>query len=988
MSEFDYSKIADPEFFAENRIPAHSDHRYFEDEKAAKKGISGFRYDLNGTWKFAYSENIKKANKDFMEADYDCLGWEDIKVPACIQLEGYGVPQYANTQYPWEGHEEVKPGEIPVDFNPTAHYVKYFTLPDCMKEGPVCICFEGAESGIALWLNGHYIGYSEDTFTPSEFDLSEFIDRDGVNKLAAMVFRFTAGSWVEDQDFFRFSGIFRNVYLYTVPQVHIADMRIITRLDDEYKDADLCLKLNSTGKTKADISLSYRGEEVLRESASFDMETELCLKVKEPEKWSAEKPSLYDLSIKVYDEQGKLQEIVTERVGFRRFEMKGNVMCLNGKRIVFRGVNRHDFSADNGRVVTKEEIRKDLITMKRNNINAIRTSHYPNQTVFYRLCDEYGLYVIDETNMETHGTWDAIVRDLEPLSFALPGDRPEYLEMILDRAHSMYERDKNHPSVVIWSCGNESFGGLNIKTMSNAFREWDKTRLVHYEGVINDDRYPETTDIVSTMYWPVTKIRKFLEENREKPFITCEYTHAMGNSCGGMYLYTDYTDEEELYQGGFIWDYIDQSLTARTRNGVEYQGYGGDFDDRPNDGSFSGNGITYGGDREPSPKMQEVKFNYRPVKLSCDGEEVKVTNRNLFTDVSEYECIYLLECHGRKIKEEKGLIECAPLKETKVKVPESIKPDEKDDEYVLTVSLRLKEDTVWGECGHEVAYTQYIYGSIPETQHQKRPMKVSHGYCNTGVKGEGFEIIFSDLFGGVVSYKYAGKEYIKRSPKPNFWRAMTENDMANLLPFRAGQWRNAGAFITSKKYYDEWLRSIEYKLEEKEESVSVTYTYRLPVIPEKTCEVRYIIHSDGVVDVRMHMEASDDIGELPEFSMLFTFDAALENLSWYGLGPEETYVDKCHAKLGVYHNKVKENMAKYLVPQECGNKMGVREACLTDRRGRGIRFVGKDLSFSALPYSPYEIDNATHDFELPPVNYTYVRAGLTQMGVGGDDTWG
>ena len=985
---FGFEKIADPEFFAENRIPAHSDHLYFEDREAAERGVSAFKYSLNGVWKFAYSVNLKTAITDFTDADYDCLGWEDITVPACIQLEGYGSPQYVNTQYPWDGHEEVRPGELPQDFNPVAHYVKYFALPESMKEGPVCIRFEGVESGIALWLNGHYIGYSEDSFTPSEFDLSEYIKREGENKLAAMVFRYTAGSWCEDQDFFRFSGIFRDVYLYTMPRVHIADMTITTELDDEYRDAVLRIALEATGTGKAEIILAYRGKEVLSENRVINMSTLLAYDIKAPEKWCAEKPELYDLIINVYDDDGALQETVSERIGFRSFELKDGVMCLNGKRIVFRGVNRHDFSADNGRVVSEDEIRKDLLTMKRNNINAVRTSHYPNQSIFYRLCDEYGLYVIDETNLETHGTWDPIIKGLEPLDYAVPGDRPEYLEMIIDRARSMYERDKNHPCILIWSCGNESFGGINLKKMHDAFRGWDSTRLIHYEGVVFDDRYPDTTDIASNMYWPVDKIREYLKEHREKPLISCEYTHAMGNSCGGMYIYTDYTDEERLYQGGFIWDYIDQSLTARTDSGRVYQGYGGDFDDRPNDGSFSGDGIAYGGDREPSPKMQEVKYNYRPVKLDCDGKTVKVTNRNLFTDVSEYECIYLLECHGKKIKETRRSISCAPLSEERADIPDDMIPVDPDDEYVLTVSLRLKEDTVWADAGHEVSYGQYVYGSLPVAVHEKRPMRVAHGHCNTGVRGEGFEAIFSDLSGGLVSYRYAGRELIKRAPKPNFWRPMTENDMANLLPFRAGQWRNAGAFITSKQYYDEWLRSIDYRVEETDESVSVTYTYRLPVRPEKTCDVKYTVHSDGAVDVRMSMEASDDVGELPEYSMLFTFGAELEDLTWYGLGPEETYVDRNHAKLGVYRNRVKDNMAKYLVPQECGNKTGVREAVLTDRRGRGIRFTGKDLSFSALPYSPYEIDNAQHDYELPPVNYTYVRAGLMQMGVAGDDTWG
>ena len=991
MCDFDLKNIADPEYFAENRIPAHSDHMYYESEEAASSGVSAFRHSLGGVWKFAWSRNVKTAITDFMGAEYDCLGWEDITVPACIQLEGYGVPQYVNTQYPWDGHEEISPGEIPQDHNPVGHYVKYFSLPKSMKEGPVCICFEGVESGIALWLNGHYVGYSTDSFTPSEFDLTEYIDRDGVNKLAAMVFRYTAGSWCEDQDFFRFSGIFRDVYLYTMPGVHIADMRVTARPDDGYEKGELRLALEATAEGRARVQLAYRGMEVMSDERPLKMSTIMAYDIDAPHLWSAEKPELYDLKISVYDSAGVLSEVVTERVGFRDFGMRDGVMCLNGKRLVFRGVNRHDFSSANGRVVSVEEIRKDLVTMKRNNINAVRTSHYPNPTALYRMCDEYGLYVIDENDLETHGVWDPIARGEEPVEYAVPGDRPEYMDMIADRARSMYERDKNHPCILIWSCGNEAYGGSDLKRLHDLFREWDDTRLVHYEGVVNDDRYPDTTDMVSNMYWPVSKIREYLSENREKPVISCEYTHAMGNSCGGMYLYTDYADEERLYQGGFIWDYIDQSLDAKNRYGAAYQGYGGDFDDRPNDCSFSGNGITYGGDREPSPKMQEVKYNYRPVKLACDGDMVKVTNRNLFTDVSEYDCCVTLERRGKVLKECRVEISCEPLGEESITLPDDIKPEREDDEYVLTVSLRLKQDTLWADKGHETAFTQYVYGRTPEAVHEKRPFRVTRGHYNTGIRGEGFEVLFSNISGGLVSYRYAGRELIKKIPRPNFWRPMTENDNANLLPFRAGQWQNAGHFLTHKREredMDNALMPIDYITEDTDDGISVTYTYRLPVIPEKECVVRYTVHSDGAVDVRMHMDASDDVGELPEYSMLFTLDADLEDLTWYGMGPEETYADRPHGRLGVYRNKVADNMAKYLVPQECGAKIGVREARITDRRGRGIIFTGSEMMFSALPYSPYEIDNAMHPFELPCVNYTYVRAGKAQMGVGGDDTWG
>ncbi|MCR5488290.1 MAG: DUF4981 domain-containing protein [Lachnospiraceae bacterium] len=984
--EFDFDKISDPEFFEENRIPAHSDHPYFRTEEEAEAGASSFRESLNGIWKFAYTESLKTAVKEFYRMDYDCGSFGEIRVPSSIQMEGYGRPQYVNAQYPWDGHEEAEPGEVPVDFNPVGHYVKTFRVPERFGRGPVLITFEGVESGFALWLNGHYVGYSEDSFTPAEFDLSEYVDYEGLNKLAVMVFRFTSGSWCEDQDFFRFSGIFRNVWLFTVPKHHIIDLKIETRLAPDYRNAVLGLTVTLSGEADLVIELGEEGEAFYTEEKRMSGKKQITIPVEAPKLWSAEHPNLYVAEITVKNLEGGVEEVVAEQVGFRQFELKNGVMCLNGKRIVFRGVNRHDFSSFHGRAVSEAEIAQDLITMKRNNINAVRTSHYPNQTAFYRLCDLLGLYVIDETNLETHGTWDPIYRGLKPMEYAVPGDREEFLEMVLDRGRSMVERDKNHPSILIWSLGNEAFGGKNLLTLHDAFHAWDDTRLVHYEGVINDMRYPESTDMVSTMYWPVKTIREYLAEHREKPFINCEYAHAMGNSCGAMDYYTDYADEEPLFQGGFIWDYIDQSITAFDRYGQEYQAYGGDFDDRPNDGAFSGNGITYGRDRDPSPKMQEVKYDYQPVMIRFEGDDVIIRNRNLFTDTEEYSCMITVAREDKICAQITGKFAVAPLDEKRFSLP--VEMPEVAGEYVITVSFLLKEDTLWASAGHEVAYGQKIVGKRIQTQRAPYPYRIARGICNTGIKGEGFEALFSDLRGGLCSYRYAGKELLKKMPKPNFWRPMTNNDLANLLPYRAGQWKLASMYLTHMKEEDGIMKGEPYEVEETEDGIRVTYRYHLPVTDEPELKLSYQAHSDGAVDVSLTMTESANAGELPEFSVIFALDADLQNLLWYGLGPEETYPDRIHGKLGVYANRVKENMAKYLVPQESGNHMGVRYAMLTDDGGRGILFEGENLCISALPYTPHEIDNAEHPFELPKPHYTYVRVGLMQMGVAGDDTWG
>ena len=981
MKNFDYEIVKDPKVFEQNRLKAHSDHEYYDSEAYAYGEKSSFKYSLNGTWKFEFAKNYEVCDKDFYRLDRDCKSFDDIKVPAHIQLEGYDKIMYVNTQYPWDGHEAIEPGEIPAKENPVGNYVKYFTVPSFMKEGPVYISFQGVESGFAIWLNGEYVGYSEDSFTPSEFDLTPFI-KDGENKLAVQVFKWTSGSWCEDQDFFRFSGIFREVYLYTVPKTHIRDLRIQTLLDDDYKDATLVIDMDVIGSGLVQMTLSDDDADILNKVAVEEGMNHMEVHVREPKLWSAESPYLFDLQLNVFGETGRLSEVIKEKVGFRSFEMKDGMMHINGKRIVFKGVNRHEFSSSTGRVLSEEDILKDIITIKQNNINAIRTSHYPNQTYFYRLCDIFGLYVIDETNLETHGTWQTPIQimKLKDDSYAVPGDRPEFTDNVIDRAHSMFERDKNHPSILIWSLGNESYGGSNLRKMQDKFHEWDSTRLVHYEGVFNDRRV-DLSDMESTMYAPVKAIKEWLKDHKEKPYINCEYMHAMGNSCGAMSKYTELAYEEPLFQGGFIWDYIDQAITIRDNRGIEFEGYGGDFDDRPNDGSFSGDGICYSKNREPSPKMQEVKHDYQNIKITFEGDKAIIENRNLFTDTNEYTALLTVERLGDLVAEEELTIDCPPLTTTEYALELDLP---KDDEYIVTLSFHLKEDTLWAKAGHEVAFGQTTVGRFTFERGQAQKLTVTQGFHNLGVKGDDFEVLFVGVK-GLSSYKYHGKELLKRFVMPNFWRPMTENDLANQLPFRAGQWKLASKYIATNRM-DDGINEIPL-VEASEDSVKVVYTYHLATKPAGKCQVAYIVHADGLVDCTLKLPASVEIGELPELSMAITLDSSLENLEWYGRGPEETYNDKCHAKLGIFRNKVADNMAKYLVPQECGNHEEVRYAKLTDERGDGVLFLTECNGFSALPYTVHEIDEAMHPTELPPVHFTHVRIGK-QMGVAGDDTWG
>ena len=1002
---FEIKKIHDPKFFKENCMAAHSDHVAYANETEAEEKKSSFRLLLDGIWKFHYARNYTQTVNGFEAETFDCKCWEDIRVPAHIQMEGYDIPQYVNIQYPWDGREDVWRDAVPSEFNPVASYVKYFTLPEGFRKSGLYISFQGVESGFALWLNGHYVGYSEDSFTPSDFDLTPYV-KEGENKLAVQVFKWTSSSWCEDQDFYRFSGIFRSVYLYTMPKVHVYDLKVQPVVDEAVLNADLLVTMQMCGEGKARLTLTgSRNYSVLEEKEEqiifseelpvSEGEVHFEKEVKKPDLWSAEIPNLYTLTIECFDQNGERSELVSQRIGFRRFEMKDGIMTLNGKRIVFKGVNRHEFSSKTGRAVTREEVLKDIVTMKQNNINAIRTCHYPDASIIYDLCDEYGLYMIAENNLESHGSWDAAMHGSVPKDTIVPGDNMDWEPMMLDRVNSCYQRDKNHPAVLIWSVGNESYGGKVIFDMSEKFRALDPYRLVHYEGIFNDRRYEATSDMESQMYTSVENVKKFLAEHKEKPFIMCEYTHAMGNSCGAMHKYTDLTDTEPRYQGGFIWDYIDQSILKKDRYGKDFQAYGGDFLERPTDYNFSGNGICYGGDRDPSPKMQEVKFNYQNISILFEKEgKFTVVNKNLFANTDRFRCVAVLQKNGVVVKKQEIETAVPPLSTKDYEIPFAIlRADDKDQkkdtdaEYTLTVSFRLKEDMSWADAGHEVAFGQKIYKKIPAFHASEKPIRMVHGKVNIGVKGEDFDCLFSMLSGGLVSYRYAGKEMIEKIPMPNFWRAPVDNDNGSMAPARYAQWKIASMYISHRN--GGMFDNVPTKVEEKDNTVTVTYTYFMPTTPASKCQVAYTVFGDGTIETKLMYDPVEGLPDMPEFGMMFWFNADYDNLTWYGMGPDETYADRRHgAKLGIYSNKVADNMAKYLVPQECGNKVGVRYARLVDAKGRGMMFEGDELSFSALPYTPHELENAAHVYELPQVHHTIVRVALAQMGVGGDDSWG
>ncbi|MDO4765473.1 MAG: glycoside hydrolase family 2 TIM barrel-domain containing protein [Eubacteriales bacterium] len=1020
------NKVTNPRIFEENRLAAHSDHIVYVNEKEYLKGESSYRHSLNGLWKFTYAPSPNQVIEGFESLEYSCKNWEDIPVPAHIQLQGYDKPQYANVEYPWEGLQPMELGQTPTDFNPVASYVKYFSLPEHFAGKRIILSLQGVEQAVEVWLNGKYIGYGEDSFTPSEYELTEYLCA-GENKLALRVYKWASSAWLEDQDFFRFSGIFREVYLYAVPEAHIRDIKVFARPSADLQDGTLNVELQSLVEAK-EVTLEaalyeyqydfYEGKLIEKNPQTMPLvwqmqpvpfgneedkpahsgdsvRTTIQAKLSDIKLWSAEKPNLYLLILKVKKEEEVL-EYIPQLVGFRHFALEDGLMKLNGKRIVFHGVNRHEFNCDRGRVPQVEDMIKDILTMKRNNINAVRTSHYPNSSAFYRLCDIYGLYMIDEANLETHGTWGDVgggVTDEAILNRILPGSHEEWLGAVVDRVKSMYQRDKNHPSILLWSMGNESYGGKNIYEMSRYIKEQDDTRLVHYEGVSCDMRYPDTTDIYSQMYTPAEKVRTFLQENTEKPMILCEYTHAMGNSNGAMHKYIRLSEECERYQGGFIWDYVDQAIRTNNPFGEEYMGYGGDFRERPNDGNFSGNGIVFAG-REATPKMQEVKYNYQNFRIFVSETEVIIENKSLFTSSEEYQCVQKIYRNGKLVGLYPIETKVAPLSKATYRLPMSCPAE--DGEYTILVSLELKEDTLWGERGHEVAFGQGIFGAFTEIEDRrkdlakdrKQELLLIRDKTNIGIRGANFSMVWNGIHGGLISYRYGKKELLKEVVLPNFWRAPVDNDYGNCMPQRYGQWKLASQYVTHRYFVDN-LGAGFVSAEQTQDYARVVYRYGLPTKPHTTCDTVWTVFADGTVEAELRYEVIPELSDMPEFGFLFRTYKEFDKVTWYGFGKEGNYADRKEGvKLGIYQNKAADNIVPYLRPQETGARLGIRYVTVTDNSGAGLCFYGEPFGMNVSPYTPHEVENAGHHFELPRPYQTVIRVFSEQMGIAGDDSWG
>ena len=968
--------LADPEIFQQNRLPFHA---HFADQTSPELPLT---VSLDGEWNFRYAENLTAPFSD----------WDTLTVPGFIQMQSlqkpgqpYGTPHYVNTQYPWDGHEKLHPGQIPQDYNPIGEYQRSFTLPESWAS--CYLRLNGADSAAAVWCNDVYIGYTEDTFTPAEFDMTAAV-HPGENTLTVQVYRFSSGSWLEDQDFWRMSGLFRSVELFTKPELHLEDVFVKQSFADDFSSAAVTFDCKVSGA--GTVSVVFDGEEQsaeVGEPAEYDsgvvfgkgevapdveedvQDVSFTFTVEHPALWSAEQPNLYEAEIALLRE-GALVERTGLKVGLRKFELKDRRMLLNGKRIVFKGVNRHEWSCRTGRTVSREEMLWDVKNLKAHNVNAVRTSHYPDDPYFLQLCDEYGLYVIGETNLETHGTWQKLGADGSD-KWTLPGARPEWRENVLARAEAMLERDKNHPAILIWSCGNESHGGKTLWEMSEYFRRTDPSRLVHYEGIFWNREYPATSDMESQMYTPVADIKKFLAEHPEKPFIMCEYSHAMGNSCGGITDYTEYAYEEPLYQGGFIWEYMDHGIAVTDPDGKPGFAYGGDFGDRPTDREFCVDGLVLP-DRRNTPKMDAVKAAYAPLKITLTDTEAVIENRNLFTDLSAYDLVFASSVNGKPERRAVLRAECAPGKTVHIPFPFAL-PEA--GLACMTVTAVQRAALPGIPAGYEAAFGQVWHNHTAARLTVAAPELVEMD-CNIGVKGEGFEYIFG-RGKGLVSIRYNGVQLLDDTVRPNFWRAPTNNDEGCAEPFTFAFWKTAGLYA----------RCDNLTAEAKDEFVTVRANYTLP--NGQTLPIDFAIDGAGRCDITMTWQGART--ELPEFGLLFPLRRELTEVSYLGLGPRETAADRtAGGKMGEWSYNIRQDFAQNtpVYPQECGSRTDVYRAAVTGNIP-GICFAGDGMTFSALPYTPHELENARHLYELPrDDNKTVVRCAAFQRGVGGDNSWG
>lgn len=959
-----------PHLLQRNRLLPHASLLPYPDEASAltgERGASSFFRLLNGRWQFKYLSAPALAPQGFETEEYSPADWDTIAVPANWQMLGYGKPNYTNVNYPYP----VDPPYVPDD-NPTGLYRRTFYLPEEWVGRHVTLVFEGVDSAFYVWVNGQQVGYSQVPHMPAEFDITPCLQV-GDNLLVVEVFQWSDGSYLEDQDMWRLSGIFRDVYLVAYPQVHIADASVRTTFDAAYRDAtvDLQVKIhNSTHRMAVGYRLAAKllddeGKAVFDEvfQASLGVGSDAAASftaqylVKAPHQWSAENPYLYELLLTLYGPDGKILEVTRQRIGFRQVEVKNGMFTVNGVAVKLQGVNRHETHPDLGHAVSYESMVEDIILMKRHNINAVRTSHYPNDTRWLDLCDEYGLYVIGEADLEAHGF--SMVGDWD-----YPASHPDWKEAHLERVVRMVERDKNHPAIVIWSLGNESGFGPNIQAMADWVHANDPTRPVHYERT----REPAAVDIVSVMY-PTVAFLELEGQNLAgdpRPFFMCEYAHAMGNGPGNLKEYWEIIRKYPRLMGGCVWEWVDHSVRMHTPDGEEWFAYGGDFDDLPNDGNFCVDGLNWP-DRTPYPGLIEYKKVLEPVEvqaLNLKTGKLRLTNRYAFLSLAHLEGSWSLYCDDRLLEQGRLPALSAPAGGSQeITLPYRWPAAVPGAEYWLNLSFTLAGDTVWAGRGYELAWAQFklpVETSAPAKIKQANfaPLQVEEEAQKVTVRGSYFSLVFDTFRGTIGEWEWNGVQLLTAGPRLNIWRAPTDNDIRI-----QAEWRKFGYDRLQHRLVGVELDSGKREVHFKVKSVLGGYSLR----PVLEVDYLYTLYASGDVVIDTHVQPLQQaLPPLPRLGLQLGLPGEFERITWYGRGPHENYIDrKESARVGVYSGAVMDQYVPYVFPQENGNKSDVRWAALTDLRGLGLMALGRPLlNVSAHYFTPEDFTAAKHTYEL------------------------
>ncbi|NBC83565.1 MAG: DUF4981 domain-containing protein [Bacteroidetes bacterium] len=926
---------------------------------------------------------ISKRPKKFYKTSYNDTKWDEIEVPSNWQPEGYGTPIYTNIKYPFTAN----PPLIGKD-NPVGSYRKKITVPKNWEGKEIFIHFEGVQSAFYLWINGQEVGYSQGSMTPAEFNITKYV-KPGENLLAAKVFRWSDGSYLEDQYFWRLSGIYRDVYLLARPTTYIRDFFVKALLKDDYMQGMLDISANiknldhlpyknlSLGikLIDADEELIYTENKSLAVLNSKDEDTlKFRTDIQQPMQWNAENPYLYNVLLSLYNND-ELLEVVSTRTGFRRIEIKNGQLMVNGRVIDIKGTNRHEFDPERGRAITKERMIQDIKIMKQHNINAVRTAHYPNQPVWYELCDLYGIYLWDEANIESHE-----LRTSDVLK-----NNPKWREAHLARGMNMVHRDKNHPSVLVWSMGNESGFGSNFEALANEIRKVDTTRLLHYDDSKPDAYSVPKFDIISNMYATPERMVEIHENHTDRPVIIAENTHAMGNN-GGLQAYWDVINQYPRLQGAFIWDWVDQGIKKSTDDGIPFFAYGGDFGDTPNDGNFCLNGLVYP-DRRISPALIETKKVYQnalfePVDL-VNGK-IKITNTHGFTNLSLYEGSWSLTKNADIVQEGSLHIDLPPGQSKILAIPFQKPYGTAGDEFFINLSFKLPQKTSWAKKGHEVIGEQFKipFREIEKPTHSVADMPEMMVFENNGnhvVQGINFACVFDMSKSTIVSYKVGDIEMIAKSPQLNFWRPPTDNDRNDVNGER--KWRRQHLdSLQPKIYHTDILENKNNLFQWFAKTAFVNNSDELIIDALQV----FTIFGNGEITIYSKINPVNQLDVLPKAGIQMAISKKLENVTWFGLGPHETYPDrKSGAKVGQYKMKIPELFEPYIVPQENGNRSQTRWASVYDNNGKGLFLQGNDLfNFSAWQYSSENIEKARHLYELVEQDYFTLNLDYRIAGLG------